>query len=156
MRIHDPGWRQFGFGIRMEKSRIRDKNPGSATLSNLILNFGKFAFQKKCKIMPLMSQSFNHKVDRVLSFFSSRRNWYSPNSVEVHLYILLLRGFNNFVNMCAGFRIRIRINWRCGIRIRFLISDPGLGWKNDPQKLKRKSNTQLYTVTVHMIPVPII
>jgi hypothetical protein len=149
VRIWDPGWKKVGSGIR-------DKHPGSATLSNLILNFGKFAFQKKCKIMPLMSQSFNHRVDRVLSFFSSRRNWYSPNSVEVHLYILLLRGFNNFVNMCAGFRIRIRINWRCGIRIRFLISDPGLGWKNDPQKLKRKSNTQLYTVTVHMIPVPII
>jgi hypothetical protein len=38
----DPGWRQFGSGIRdgdssdprsgMEKSRIRDKHPGSATL----------------------------------------------------------------------------------------------------------------------------
>jgi hypothetical protein len=29
----DPGWRQFGsFGSGMEKSRIRDKNPGSATL----------------------------------------------------------------------------------------------------------------------------
>jgi hypothetical protein len=26
----DPGWRQFGSG--MEKSRIRDKHPGSATL----------------------------------------------------------------------------------------------------------------------------
>jgi hypothetical protein len=30
MRIRDPGWRQFGSG--MEKSRIRDKHPGSATL----------------------------------------------------------------------------------------------------------------------------
>jgi hypothetical protein len=29
----DPGWRQFGSG--MEKSRIRDKHPGSATLKNL-------------------------------------------------------------------------------------------------------------------------
>ncbi len=28
MRIRDPGWRQFGSG--MEKSRIRDKHPGSA------------------------------------------------------------------------------------------------------------------------------
>jgi hypothetical protein len=42
MRIRDPGWRQFGSGIRdgkksdpgsgMEKSRIRDKHPVSATL----------------------------------------------------------------------------------------------------------------------------
>jgi hypothetical protein len=30
MRILGPGWRQFGSG--MEKSRIRDKHPGSATL----------------------------------------------------------------------------------------------------------------------------
>ncbi len=30
MRIRDPGWRLFGSG--MEKSRIRDKHPGSATL----------------------------------------------------------------------------------------------------------------------------
>ena len=30
MRTRDPGWRQFGSG--MEKSRIRDKHPGSATL----------------------------------------------------------------------------------------------------------------------------
>jgi hypothetical protein len=30
MRIRDPRWRQFGSG--MEKSRIRDKHPGSATL----------------------------------------------------------------------------------------------------------------------------
>ncbi len=30
MRIRDPGWRQIGSG--MEKSRIRDKHPGSATL----------------------------------------------------------------------------------------------------------------------------
>jgi hypothetical protein len=30
MRIRDPGWRQLGSGI--EKSRIRDKHPGSATL----------------------------------------------------------------------------------------------------------------------------
>jgi hypothetical protein len=30
MRIRDPGWRQFGSG--MEKSQIRDKHPGSATL----------------------------------------------------------------------------------------------------------------------------
>ena len=29
----DPGWRQFGSG--MEKSQIRDKHPGSATLKNL-------------------------------------------------------------------------------------------------------------------------
>jgi hypothetical protein len=33
MRIRDPGWRQFGSGIRDGKnSRIRDKHPGSATL----------------------------------------------------------------------------------------------------------------------------
>jgi hypothetical protein len=41
----DPGWRQFGSGIRdgtksdpgsgMGKSRIRDKHPGSATLNSL-------------------------------------------------------------------------------------------------------------------------
>ncbi len=30
MRIRDPGWRQFGSG--MEKSRNREKHPGSATL----------------------------------------------------------------------------------------------------------------------------
>jgi hypothetical protein len=30
MRIRDPGWRQFG--SEMEKSRIRDKHTGSATL----------------------------------------------------------------------------------------------------------------------------
>jgi hypothetical protein len=30
MRIRDPGWRLFGSG--MEKSRIRDKHPGCATL----------------------------------------------------------------------------------------------------------------------------
>jgi hypothetical protein len=42
MRIRDPGWKEFGSGIRegkksdpgygKEKSRIRDKHPGSATL----------------------------------------------------------------------------------------------------------------------------
>jgi hypothetical protein len=37
MRIRDPGWRQFGSGIRDGKksdlgSGIRDKHPGSATL----------------------------------------------------------------------------------------------------------------------------
>jgi hypothetical protein len=32
VRIRDPGWRQFGSG--MEKSRIRDKHSGSATLKN--------------------------------------------------------------------------------------------------------------------------
>jgi hypothetical protein len=30
MRIRDPGWKQLGSG--MEKSRIRDKHPGFATL----------------------------------------------------------------------------------------------------------------------------
>jgi hypothetical protein len=35
MRIRDRGWRQFGPG--MEKSRIRDKHPGSATLTQTIL-----------------------------------------------------------------------------------------------------------------------
>jgi hypothetical protein len=34
MRIRDPGWRQFGSG--MEKSWIRDKHPGSATLASSI------------------------------------------------------------------------------------------------------------------------
>jgi hypothetical protein len=34
MRIRDPGWRQFGSG--MEKSRIRDKHPGSATLQSMV------------------------------------------------------------------------------------------------------------------------
>jgi hypothetical protein len=32
----DPGWRQFGSG--MEKSRIRDKHPGSTTLHQRIKN----------------------------------------------------------------------------------------------------------------------
>jgi hypothetical protein len=36
MRIRDPGWRQFGSGIRIEKSRIRDKHPGSATLVKIV------------------------------------------------------------------------------------------------------------------------
>jgi hypothetical protein len=43
VRIRDPGWRQFGSGMKdgdssdpgcgMEKCRIRDKHPGSATLA---------------------------------------------------------------------------------------------------------------------------
>jgi hypothetical protein len=32
MRIQEPGWKKFGSG--REKIRIRDKNPGSATLQN--------------------------------------------------------------------------------------------------------------------------
>jgi hypothetical protein len=45
MRIQDPGWKKFGFGMEknsdpgwkkvgsgMEKSRIREKHPGSAAL----------------------------------------------------------------------------------------------------------------------------
>jgi hypothetical protein len=35
----DPGWRQFGSG--MEKSRIRDKHPGSATLMELMQIWNK-------------------------------------------------------------------------------------------------------------------
>jgi hypothetical protein len=38
MRIRDPGWRQFGSGIRDGKKvgpGIRDKHPGSATLLGL-------------------------------------------------------------------------------------------------------------------------
>jgi hypothetical protein len=34
MRIRDPGWVEFEFGIRFE-IRIRDKHPGSATLMAL-------------------------------------------------------------------------------------------------------------------------
>jgi hypothetical protein len=37
MRIRDPGWRQFGSW--MEKSRIRDKHPGSATLLAAVRDF---------------------------------------------------------------------------------------------------------------------
>jgi hypothetical protein len=40
MRIRDPGWRQFGSRIRDWKKvgyGIRDKNPGSATLTYRIL-----------------------------------------------------------------------------------------------------------------------
>ncbi len=56
MRIRDPGWRQFGSG--MEKSRIRDKHPGSATLHgghklwrpNSIFNL--CLEQKKVKLLP--------------------------------------------------------------------------------------------------------
>jgi hypothetical protein len=40
----DPGWRQFGSG--MEKSRIRGKHPGSATLKNLA-NSAKKEEEKK-------------------------------------------------------------------------------------------------------------
>jgi hypothetical protein len=34
MRIRDPGWKQFGFGIKKIRSGIwiRDKHPGSTTL----------------------------------------------------------------------------------------------------------------------------
>jgi hypothetical protein len=32
MRIRDPGWRQFGSGMKKVGSGIRDKHPGSATL----------------------------------------------------------------------------------------------------------------------------
>jgi hypothetical protein len=32
MRIWDQGWKKFDPGSGMEKSRIRDKHPGSATL----------------------------------------------------------------------------------------------------------------------------
>jgi hypothetical protein len=39
MRIRHPGWRQFGSG--MEKSRIRDKHPGSATLPKTLLEAKK-------------------------------------------------------------------------------------------------------------------
>ncbi len=28
----DPGWKKFGYGIRNEKIRIRDKHPGSTTM----------------------------------------------------------------------------------------------------------------------------
>jgi hypothetical protein len=41
MRTRDPGWKKLGAGIKidpgsgMEKSRIRDNHPGSATLSSL-------------------------------------------------------------------------------------------------------------------------
>jgi hypothetical protein len=35
MRIRNPGWRHFRSG--MEKSRIRDKDPGSATLVPILL-----------------------------------------------------------------------------------------------------------------------
>jgi hypothetical protein len=41
MRIRDPGWRQFGSGIRDWKKvgyGIRDKYPGSATLTYRILS----------------------------------------------------------------------------------------------------------------------
>jgi hypothetical protein len=38
MRIRDPGWRQFG--SEMQKSRIRDKHPGSATLPKTYGSYG--------------------------------------------------------------------------------------------------------------------
>ncbi len=51
MRIRDPGWRQFGSGIRDGKksdpgSGIRDKHPGSATLvaGELFSEFANFHF----------------------------------------------------------------------------------------------------------------
>jgi hypothetical protein len=42
MRIRDPEWKQFGYGILDGKkfgSGIRDKHPGSATLTILFLLF---------------------------------------------------------------------------------------------------------------------
>jgi hypothetical protein len=36
MRIRDPGWKNSGPGSRMEKIRIREKHPGSATLGRTI------------------------------------------------------------------------------------------------------------------------
>jgi hypothetical protein len=44
MRIRNPGWEKFGSG--MEKSRIRDKHPGSAILflRQLAIVVSKFIF----------------------------------------------------------------------------------------------------------------
>jgi hypothetical protein len=60
MRIRDPGWRQFG--SEMEKSRIRDKHPGSATLFFLPVNIRREKAQvdrilHKTRYIPL------HQVD---------------------------------------------------------------------------------------------
>jgi hypothetical protein len=48
IRIRDPGWRQFGSGIRDGKksdlgSGIRDKHPGSATLDNSVSLFSGYS-----------------------------------------------------------------------------------------------------------------
>jgi hypothetical protein len=59
MQIRDPGWKKFGFGIRdgeklgsgIEKIRIRDKHPGSATLllslSMSMMNFLRISYKDR-------------------------------------------------------------------------------------------------------------
>ena len=41
IRIRDPGWRQFGSGIRDGKRSDSDKHPGSATLLKQLFVFCK-------------------------------------------------------------------------------------------------------------------
>ncbi len=47
MRIRDPGWRQFGSGIR-------DKHPGSATLGSNLINA-----EVCCKVVILVGESLD-------------------------------------------------------------------------------------------------
>jgi hypothetical protein len=54
----DPGWKQFGSG--MEKSRIRDKHPGSATLHESLrcLEYAIIAKHKKQAILLRIGSLF--------------------------------------------------------------------------------------------------
>jgi hypothetical protein len=75
MRIRDPGWRQFGSGIRDGKSRIQDKHPGFATLVKLLLDFRQKHSSKNTNYLarhylkrypvplPLISVAEPHHID---------------------------------------------------------------------------------------------
>ncbi len=47
IRIRNPGWKKFGSGSGMEKIRIRDKHPGSATLQKNYISISYFCENKK-------------------------------------------------------------------------------------------------------------
>jgi hypothetical protein len=55
----DPGWRQFGSGI--EKSRIRDKHPGSAAL-------GSASLKMRIRIQLFTAFHFNADLDPAIHF----------------------------------------------------------------------------------------
>ncbi len=74
MRIRDPGWRQFGSGIRDGKkvrSGIRDKHPGSATPLNSstveIINYGIFSSHWVRIHIPDLGQPKNADPDPLAS-----------------------------------------------------------------------------------------
>jgi hypothetical protein len=51
IRIRNPGWKKFGSGSGMEKIRIRDKHPGSATMrKKYISTFMKIKKFLTCRV----------------------------------------------------------------------------------------------------------